>query len=108
MFFIRPFYLHAQSATCNGILGTPIFKFDFGQGNQNHIWYSPLSVYAPGLSTNTIFQSGGSLPAANTSGLVRNTGAFGPPPGWLNTNTIQETQMGYCWGLICPIISEIL
>jgi gliding motility-associated-like protein len=94
--------LLAQTPACNGVIGQPILNLTFGQGNQTQSWYSPLSTYTPGLSTNTILQTGGSLPAANTSGLVKNSAIFGPAPYWLNSNDHTGNPNGLFMGINMP------
>src|SRR6478752_1874474 len=94
--------LSAQTPVCNGVIGPPILNLTFGQGNQSQSWYSTLSTYAPGLSTNTILQTSGSLPAANTSGLVKNSSVFGPAPYWLNSNDHTGDSYGLFMGINMP------
>ncbi|MFA6058893.1 MAG: gliding motility-associated C-terminal domain-containing protein [Taibaiella sp.] len=94
--------LSAQTTVCNGIIGPPILNFTFGQGNQSQSWYFPLSTYAPGLTTNTILQTSGSLPGANTSGLVKNSSVFGPAPNWLNSNDHTGNPNGLFMGINMP------
>lgn len=94
--------LSAQTPVCNGVIGPPILNLTFGQGNQSQSWYSPLSAYAPGLSTNTMLQTSGSLPAANTSGLVKNSSVFGPAPYWLNSNDHTGDPYGLFMGINMP------
>lgn len=107
VFLILPFllllltHLNAQPS-CNGELGAPILNLTFGQGNANQTWYGPLSAYAPGLSTNTIFQNSGPLPAANTSGLVTTTSAFGSAPNWTNTTDHTGNTNGLLLGINMP------
>ncbi len=53
--------------TCNGVWGQMLVNQTFGQGNATDSWYGPLTTYAPGASTSTIF-----------------VGAAGPPGGVLS------------------------
>lgn len=94
--------LSAQTISCDGILGDPIISFDFGQGNSTQDWYSPLSAYAPGLSTNTNFLSQGPLQASNTSGLVKSSAIFGPLTHWLSTTDHTGNPYGLFLGINMP------
>ncbi|PKF75673.1 T9SS type B sorting domain-containing protein [Chryseobacterium sp. PMSZPI] len=74
---------YAQSTpTCSGTWGPPIVNQTFGQGNNTDNWYGPLSSYAPGATTSTIFV-GAAGPNGNLndgySGLVKSpsVGGFG-------------------------------
>lgn len=92
----------AQTITCNGVLGYPLIDFNFGQGNSTQTAYSPLTTYAPNLSTNTMFQASGVLGAANTSGLVKNTGIFGPQPYWVVSSDHTGNANGLLLGINMP------
>lgn len=79
---------NAQSSpTCSGTWGPPIVNQTFGQGNATNNWYGPLSTYAPGASTSTIFVGtagppGGAL-SDGYSGLVKTPSTGGN--GFLNS-----------------------
>ena len=93
--------IYAQPV-CNGELGSPILNFDFGQGNNTDNAYNPLATYAPGLSTNTVLQPSGVLGTANTSALVKNSGTFGAPIYWLNSNDHTGNTNGLFFGINMP------
>nr|WP_314491365.1 gliding motility-associated C-terminal domain-containing protein [uncultured Chryseobacterium sp.] len=74
--FFFSYSIKAQSTiSCTGKWGPPILNQTFGQGNASSNWYGPLSAYAPGASTSTIFVGaagpvGGQL-SDGYSGLVK-------------------------------------
>ncbi|WP_312297908.1 T9SS type B sorting domain-containing protein [Chryseobacterium sp.] len=74
-FFTSLFNAQNTAPTCIGNWGPPIVNQTFGQGNATNQWYGPLSTYAPGASTSTIFV-GAAGPGGNLndgySGLVKN------------------------------------
>lgn len=45
-------------AQCSGTWGTPIVTQTFGQGDASQQYFSPLSTYAPGVTTSTAFTTG--------------------------------------------------
>lgn len=74
--------------TCNGVWGQMLVNQTFGQGNATDTWYGPLTTFAPGASTSTIFvgaagPTGGVL-VDNFSGLVKIPTASGQG-GWVGT-----------------------
>ncbi|MCL8538356.1 gliding motility-associated C-terminal domain-containing protein [Chryseobacterium gallinarum] len=81
--------LNAQAPpTCAGTWGPPIVNQTFGQGNATDKWYGPLSTYAPGATTSTIFVGtagppGGGALADGYSGLVKTPSTGGN--GFLNS-----------------------
>lgn len=90
LFLISSSLSRAQSSpTCSGIWGPPIINQTFGQGNATDKWYGPLSTYAPGVSTSTVFvgntggSAGGNL-ANGESGLVKNAGTPNANQWWAN------------------------
>ena len=93
-FFILTFtalFLYCQvwsQNTCNGVWGQYLVNQTFGQGNATDTWYGPLTTYAPGASTSTIFVGTAGPPGGilvdNYSGLVKIPTASGQG-GWVTT-----------------------
>jgi len=50
--------INVGAQTCSGIWGAPIVNQTFGQGVTGTLYYTPLSTYAPGVTTSTIFTTG--------------------------------------------------
>lgn len=73
---------------CNGVWGQKLVNQTFGQGNATNAWYGPLSTYAPGASTSTIFVGAagpvGGVLVDNYSGLAKIPSASGQG-NWINT-----------------------
>jgi gliding motility-associated-like protein len=72
---------------CNGVWGQKIVNQTFGQGTPTSTWYGPLSTYANGASTSTIFVGaagpvGGQL-SDGYSGLVKTPSASNQG-NWIN------------------------
>jgi gliding motility-associated-like protein len=74
--------------TCNGVWGQMLVNQTFGQGNATDTWYGPLTTFAPGASTSTIFVGAAGPPGGvlvdNFSGLVKIPTASGQG-GWVST-----------------------
>jgi gliding motility-associated-like protein len=82
------FPVNAQ-ITCNGVWGQKMVNQTFGQGTATAIWYGPLSTYAPGASTSTIFVGaagpvGGQL-SDGYSGLAKTPSASNQG-NWINVS----------------------
>lgn len=91
-----------QAQVCNGVLGAPILNLTFGQGTATQNAYSPLSAYAPGMSSGTSLQPSGLLGAANTSGLVKSASTFGSPPSWVSSSDHTGNPYGLFFGMNMP------
>ncbi len=77
---------HTFAQVCSGVWGAPIVNQTFGQGNATDSWYGPLTTFAPGVTTSTLFQGPPGPPGGNltdgSSGLTKTPSVYGA--GWIN------------------------
>lgn len=75
--FFHSLFYSQNPPTCSGRWGPPIVNQTFGQGNNTNTWYGPLTTYAPGASTSTIFVGAAGPPGGSLedgfSGLCKNS-----------------------------------
>lgn len=73
---------------CNGVWGQFLVNQTFGQGNATDAWYGPLSTFAAGASTSTIFVGAtgptGGILVDNYSGIAKVPSASGQG-NWVST-----------------------
>lgn len=93
-------FLHnAYAQTCNGTWAPPIVDQTFGQGQAGVQFYSPLSTYAPGVTTSTTFITSG--PSDNYSCLTDNA-SNGQPGSWCNTTDHTGNPYGLMFEINAP------
>lgn len=90
------FTANAQS-TCNGVWGQYLVNQTFGQGNATDNWYGPLTTYAPGVSSSTIFVGAagptGGILSDGYSGLAKTPSVSGQG-NWVAINDHTGDQYG--------------
>ena len=96
----------AFAQVCSGIWGSTIVNQTFGQGNATDNWYGPLTTYAPGAVTTTIFEGppgplGGNLEDGH-SGLTKTPIDAYPGGNWINHTDHTGDPLGLMYLVNAP------